>query len=830
AGLFAALDLDYSFDGETVTRAEFISSVMGLMNLAPAGTFEAIFKDVTPDTPYNSAVYMAAKLGFISEGEYFEPSRPITYAEACKIMVTALGYSAPAYTKGGYPYGFMQQASQLDLGLGLEMKEDSNFTIYDFSLFLSNAIDIDACVVTGSTVDKKGESYRVYRESGSILEIYRELYRVEGVLSGNGVSFLYDEAVGVSRDRIMIGNETYIYETYENLGMNVNAFYKLGKDGIKEIVYLQPEENSSVTFTEEDGFEIRGEYGYYYDEKGKERKVKIDSKIATLYNGVADKSMDLANISFTDGYVELIDNDDDGDYDVISVKEYSYMIINKIDLVNGYIYSSNAEQLIDLSDERTLYTLAQYGDIENIPDGACIEYTVAKDGVDEEGNVKYGRYYDIKVCSKKISGVIDSVVTDAESTKFVINGQKYEMTNHFYNKYMNIAQLGVEVEVYLTGDDKLIAVASYSDKGFPYGFFYGAAKVGSLFGGYQVRIFSQDGSHYIFDLAEKFKLNNEKMNDEDAFDVLKDMNEQIIRYSLNGDGQVKAINTAAPIVDGDTNIYFFDKEDEDNNIVKQFKPANTATTYYRSTNGSFAGEYIIGSATKVFCIDEDETDLTKAFKMASYSSMVSGKSPNIPAGKLTAYNVGIDGGIAGAVVFKTSNINIENGYKQYGVVVSVEDSIDNEGTNAKVIQLYKNDQFSYYFLNNADYTEELGAGDLVLYSVGNNGYLSVINRIYDCSENATGGNMFLAKPLATSDGFIKGKLLYIGDTSVMIQSGTTIHSIPYSIAKHAFVSRRGHVYTQSKSALIGERQSGQELEVILRVDDGMSQYLFVYEN
>lgn len=830
AGLFAALDLDYSFDGEIVTRAEFISTLMNLMNLAPAGTFEAIFKDVTPDTPYNSAVYMAAKLGFISEGGYFEPSRPITYAEACKILVSALGYSAPAYTKGGYPYGFIHQAAQLDLGLGLEMNEDSTFTIYDYSLLLSNAIAIKASAVIGSSVDGEGERYRIYNETGSLLEIYRELYKIEGVLSGNGVSFLYDEGVAVSKDRVIINGNTYVYETYEYLGMNVNGFYRDAKDGLKEIVYLQPERNATLVLPDDYGFRVNGQYGIYYDEYGKERKVKIDSKAATLYNNVADKSMDLGSLTVTDGCIELIDNDRDNDYDVVSVKEYSYMIVNKIDLVNGYIYSSNAEQLIDLSDEQTLYTLEGYGTIDNLPDGACLEYTVAKNGVDTSGNVIYGRYYDIRVCTNKISGVIETVVTDADSTRFVINGEEYEMTNHFYTKYMNIAQLGVEVEIYLTEDNKLIAIASHSDKGFPYAIFYGAAKMGGVFGGYQIRLFSQDGTHYTFNLAEKIKLNDVKVNDEAAFATLRNMSEQIIRYALNSDGQIKAINTAAPFVDGDTNLYFFNKEDEDNNIIKQFKPANTATTYYRSSNGSFAGEYIIGSATKVFCVDEDETDRTKAFKMSSYTGMVSGKSPNIPAGKLTAYNVGIDGGIAGAVVFKTSNINIENAYKEYGVVVSVETGVDNEGDEAKIIQLYKNDQFSYYFLKLTDYTEELGAGDIVLYSKGTNGYLSVINRIYDCSEKATSGSLFLSKPLATSDGFIKGKLLYIGDTSVMIQSGTTIHSIPYSIAKHAFVSRRGHVYTQSKSALIGERQSGQELEVILRVDDGMSQYLFVYEN
>lgn len=837
SGLFAALGLEYSFEAETVTRAEFISIIMNLMNLAPEGTMSSIFTDVPAEVPYSSAVYMAAKLGFISEGGYFEPSRPITYAEACKILVTALGYSAPAYAKGGYPYGFMQQASQLDLGLGLEMKEDSNFTIYDFSLLLSNAIEIDACAVIGSELSEKGESYRIYKEQGSILEIYRELYRVEGVLSGNGVSYLYDEGVSVAKDRVMIGDEVYVYEIYDCLGLNVNGFYKIGRDGLKEIIYLQPEDNSSVVFTDDSGFRVDGSYVYYYAESGRERKVKLNANVATIYNGVADKNMNLDTLKFkqnldepesddvTDGYIELIDNDDDGDYDIVSVTEYSYMIINKIDLVNGFIYSDNAEQLIDLSDERTLYIIEKYGDIDNLPDGVCIEYTVAKDG----------RFYNIRVCNEKIEGMIESEIngSEGEGKRFVIAGAEYELTHHFYNKYMNIAQLGVQIEAYINEAGKLIALSSYTDKGFPYGIIYGVAKVGGLFGGYQVRIFGQDGVHHIFDIAKKVKLNNAetRISDEDVYNQLFDTNttEQLIRYAVDGEGKIKAINTVIGIAEGDTSLHFFNNEDEDNNIVKQFKPANTSTTYYRSSNGSFAGEYIIGSSTKVFCVDEDETDKTKAFKIASYSNMVSGKSPNIPAGKLTAYNVGIDGGIAGVVVFKTSNISVEDGYKTYGVVVSVEDGLDNEGDQAKIIQLYKSDQFYYYFLKQTDYTEELEAGDIVLYTTSNNGYLGVINKIYDCADDATSGSLFISKPTGTADGFLKGKLMYIGDSSVMIETATTIHSVPYSITKHAFISNRGYVYTQSKNALIGERQSGQELDVILRVDDGISQYMFVYE-
>jgi len=109
-----------------ITRAEF-SKIITETILCSNNRIEETqkFEDVDESLWANDYIYIAKGFGIINgtTATTFEPEANITYEQAIKMIVVALGYDIEAKEKGGYPNGYIAVAN--DLGILSDVKFNS---------------------------------------------------------------------------------------------------------------------------------------------------------------------------------------------------------------------------------------------------------------------------------------------------------------------------------------------------------------------------------------------------------------------------------------------------------------------------------------------------------------------------------------------------------------------------------------------------------------------------------------------------------------------------------------------------------------------------------
>ncbi len=143
-----ALDIlnnsDMSADAnKVVTRAEFTSLMMRAIGMQKVDCNKSHFSDITPDHWAYNAINLACDLGYISEAESFEPTQPILYDDAIKMLVLAANYSRVANDNGGYPGGYMTVANSTFMTKDVHPLADRTLTLETTAILLDNFLQVE---------------------------------------------------------------------------------------------------------------------------------------------------------------------------------------------------------------------------------------------------------------------------------------------------------------------------------------------------------------------------------------------------------------------------------------------------------------------------------------------------------------------------------------------------------------------------------------------------------------------------------------------------------------------------------------------------------------
>ena len=136
---------------EKVSRARlaFIAAKAFCIN-SENGTNFMNYRDVDENTPYAGAI--DAISGIRAAGGcdgYFYPNRTALTGEAVKIIITAMGYDFKAERLGGYPYGYIKTARELDLIKDIDLALDLYCPRYIVFTMIYNALDVPFMIQTG---------------------------------------------------------------------------------------------------------------------------------------------------------------------------------------------------------------------------------------------------------------------------------------------------------------------------------------------------------------------------------------------------------------------------------------------------------------------------------------------------------------------------------------------------------------------------------------------------------------------------------------------------------------------------------------------------------
>ncbi len=723
-------------EGAVTTRAEFVAAVTMLMNIPMSAAADSGFSDVAPTDPFATNIAYAANLGLISNVDLFYPDAPITYAQAVKILMVAAGFGTKAEYMGGFPTGYLMMANEAEVGLGVNIGTDAQLTHAE-----ALSLIFDAAVTDMMEATAFGDAYEYTTVAGkNILSVYHEVYMAQGIVEANENSGLYGLS-GVSGEHsITINEKTFFGEGYENfLGKRARVFYD--KDNKNAIIYAYELENATYDYSELDNLTVTGSKLTVApgDKASKELKYTMADVCPLILNGKYYGGADYnAVINPSSGTVQLVDNNANGDIDVIIVKKIEYGIISGVNEFEGKVYDKYKNGgLIDVGDVSVNYFVRESDGtplkLEDLNDGDKVGYAISDDR----------RLFEIIRYTGKVGGGFEAVTTDG---KIVVKGEEYKLSEYYRENIKELSDLkaGTDVILHLGEANQIIYIEEFSSD-IKYGVLAGVGKMGTLGSSYMTKIYTQDGTMLEAPLAKKVRVNGTSMDAKDANDVLtltlaKDLIMRVIKFALNSDNEVSKVYETV-LNDRGSAVMLEENKAESNPVLFYnnggWKLLNSATHEYSDTEYEFKPFYKNGVVYPLFSLASGcqiikapvrpvDIDIEKMYSTATIAELNQGVE------NLSCFGYDVDKNGAAFLLLPQLEVGVEafeeDAEPGCAIVESVTSGINNDGDKATVVRLYVDGEWKkvYSKPENQAKVEALRPGDIIAYSANSYGELNIL--------------------------------------------------------------------------------------------------------
>ena len=672
-------------DGD-ITRAEFATVVvrtMGQANAAASAAGTTAFEDVAPDNWASGFISVAANLGILSgygDGN-FGPEDNVTYEQAVKMMVCALGYEALAFDKVGgdaataWPNGYLMAAEQLRIlpqvggTVGVPAKR------WQVARLVFNSLEVDLMEKTSF----QGEERFQIRNGKTILSEYLVMYKTAGEIIANSTASVSDTSGRLRAGQALITDNVdgieYVYNegtqsTAGKIGRVVSYYYRVSNEGDRSLVYLEDKTSEydvikiddpalivDITGTLNNGVTIE-----YWETEDARRtsSVKLASSPTIVLNGQNITPTGTSVLWPMTGSLELLDTNSDGSYDRVLITSYETYVVRSVNatdkiITDNYRGTSDKPTLtLNMEDAATTINFTR-------SDGATAAFSsIAKWGVlSVRESIIGGRpVVDIIISTQNVSGTI----TGLEDETIYINEKPYKVSK-YYREYaesttpLNMDDTG---KFYLDKDGKIAGFDKTDSAGVNYGFIRGVeyrsgnvsfsmvTQTGSrearINGASRVRI---DGAAVSADLVAStlrtiMESNSSKINTDigtGAFALDQVYVSQLVKYTLNNSGEISAIQTI-----DDTNL---------NYVAMDYDAGNTMT--YRSTDRQFRStnsSFLISANTQVFIVPTDRSKTSDYARSKGTGYFKDGQKYTIEAYDVTGE--GLTRTAAAVVVYETA--------------------------------------------------------------------------------------------------------------------------------------------------------------------------------
>ncbi len=612
----------------TITRAEFSSMVSRLLALNetvnPSG-FKEVFSDVAPDYWGAGAIYALYSLGVVNgdENGNFNPEDNITLQDAIKIMVSSLGYTATALDRGGYPEGFLREASRLSLLGGLGNDYEKPLIRGEAAELMDNALDVP--VVAQNTYG--GNNVYTYGDE-TILSRYHDIITRVGEVTDVGGAGVYAES-NTSGSRFMIGGEIYNiggFDMLPYLGMRGTVYLK-NNGGEYTAVYFEAESGTSVTDIDYNAYDRFENGTIYYEVEGNERLARLSADAKIIYNYqylTRAGLLEDGKLPFKCGFMKLISNRGVG-ADYVLIYDFDTYIPSSSARLGGVISDKNTGAVNLHLDEAEKIMLSCDGEkIEYDPD-----YMLSRGQVVNVAKSPDGKIVDIRISLDTAVGEVTMV--NRNENEYIIGGESYALSEYFKNSGRELNASDGEITAYLDINGN-IADSSESTSAMRYGYLKSVDLSGDAFSNsVLLQVVTESGKAETLTAKSSSILNGERF----SLDKFGELQPQLVKFTTKADGSIGELQTADDI-NGAPDAARFAR-----NYVSE------SAKYYDSLS-VFASKYQLDSSTKVFTVPNDTSDLTK-YRVGGKSDLLSD----------TAYNVQIfdlsDEYKAGAVVIKSAD-------------------------------------------------------------------------------------------------------------------------------------------------------------------------------
>lgn len=494
-----------------VTRRKMADIIANYMRI-PYGTgdYETTpFVDVSLDDVSIGSISALHKAQVITgdTGYRFRPDDNLKYDEALVFVVNAVGYKRFANREGGYPTGYHRIAIQLGFFKNLQMKSGmEEITLRDVykmleAGFSANTVSLDylsgndATYKISDTEDFLSDTYGITTHNGIVTAC-------EDTGLASGKTSLTDEQIEI--DYKVYDTPGYVFGL--SLGRRVTYYVKKNGNVGQEVVFIEEDERLNQIFTVKADDLVPNKTTtdrvYYTDVDGKEHYIKFDAVIDVLYNGRTYKGYgQLKNALPTQGYIEALDNDGDGEAEILFVYDYTNIVVESVDAYKEEITSKYTDDEIVYDDDVRIYKMPEkvrLTDITNIARGDVISMMKSK------GDSVLTTLY---VSRESVTG---KVTEFSSENGFLIDGTYYNVADGCGGATVAVGVYGTFYLDY-NGEIANVVLSGENDGNASYAVVAGIGyKIGGFDNEFLVKLYDQKGEFVTAPLSDTVKIDNRR--------------------------------------------------------------------------------------------------------------------------------------------------------------------------------------------------------------------------------------------------------------------------------------------------------------------------------
>ena len=511
----------------TITRGEFATLIFRAMNQetgASAANYSPLYNDVAASHPDFLSIMHMTQFGFFTGrgNNNFEPDAEVTMYEAIKIAVMMCGYDKIMDKSAGYPNAYLTEASRRGLLRGLaETNGDARRA--DVYLLIYNTLhtDIVDIISFGSQFEF------AIQKNVTILTKYWELIKAQGIVTADNFTAIEGKKT-IKKGAVTINGVDYLSgtdKTIDKVGRRVRFYYRHDEDTLENTIwYIEDSGNAILSLTADiiERFDYQGGR-YTILENDRERHFSVGNKYLLSYNGDPVEGSNQAYMLPNCGTITLIDNDDDGIYNVVIISEYYNLVVDRYDKTSDIIFDKNGRH-VKLLD----YDIISAGfEFSRLTENGIISVFKSKDSL---------RMF---LSTAKVTGTVTGSETDKELI-ITVDGAEYSFSRDI-KKDAKIISVGNDYTFYI---DYFGQIASFElGTDMDYGYIMSFSRKEDLSKQKQVQILDASGNLAEIDLADKVTVSSPSgdityTNDRLAFLLDGD---RFVLYNRNKNRQINKI-------------------------------------------------------------------------------------------------------------------------------------------------------------------------------------------------------------------------------------------------------------------------------------------------
>lgn len=553
----SALDVISGYDDGTfgpdklVTRAEITKMIVDALaerSSAEASTESTKFADVSADHWAKGYINQGVADGFIAgmSDTEFDPDANVTYVQAQKMLVSAIGYETYAQAQGGWPTGYKTYAASLDITKGISGITDSTeLTRAQVAQMIDNAMDAPLCVIASWKTEwngtktpnlevrdgKEGRAYEtLFTEKHDAYKVYGRVTETSktGSVDTDKVTFQVEKADNFDDEEVKadspVSEDMYIGDSKADNYLRTYSQALIQKNDDDEFTILSiaaAAANKSVTVASEDFDENKStDEALYFFPAGTTKgstKYQLDTTngVKIYINGVeSSKSIaelrdyldknETASVTLQKE-TEVGSTSTSAKYNTIMVSSYVTAIVDEVidktneTSVNFDKSSSGIQAKMTVNKDDDNYTYSFKLDGKDIEAKDLQPNDVLNIAYDTTGSFRESSFYDVIVTRNVVDGVKCTSRNDSKG-EYTIGGTKYKAAEG-----MNIdVETSTEYSLYLDHFGR-IAKADENSVSKNYGVLKNIYKKAG--GDYMAQIITKKGTE------EEYKVDSDKVNE-----------------------------------------------------------------------------------------------------------------------------------------------------------------------------------------------------------------------------------------------------------------------------------------------------------------------------